>query len=66
MPCQSFLARPQTVESLPHAFDAMALAQTVETVSPHSMPARQLVESLSFSHLAALIQIGDAAQRMSY
>jgi predicted nuclease of restriction endonuclease-like (RecB) superfamily len=63
---QFFLAYPQIVESLPPAFDAKALAPTVETVSPHSMPARQLIESLSFSHLAELIQIGDAAQRAFY
>jgi hypothetical protein len=63
---QFFLAYPQIVESLPPAFDAAALFPTVETLSPHSMPARQIVESLSFSHLAELIQIGDAAQRAFY
>jgi DUF1016 N-terminal domain len=63
---QLFLAYPQIVESLPPAFDAMMLARKVETASPHSMPAQQLIGSLSFSHPAELIQIGDAAQRAFY
>jgi predicted nuclease of restriction endonuclease-like (RecB) superfamily len=63
---QFFLAYPQIVESLPPAFDAMMLARKVETASPHSMPAQQLIGSLSFSHLAELIQIGEAAQRAFY
>jgi hypothetical protein len=63
---QFFLAYPQIVESLPPVFDATALARTVETLSPHSMPARQLIESLSFSHLAELIQLGDTTQRAFY
>jgi predicted nuclease of restriction endonuclease-like (RecB) superfamily len=63
---QFFLAYPQIVESLPPTFDSAALTRTVESVTPHSMPGPQIIESLSFTHLAELIQIADVTQRAFY
>lgn len=63
---QFFLTYPQIVESLPPAFDVSDVARNVEAATPQSLSARQIVESLSFSHLAELIQIADVTKRAFY
>lgn len=63
---QFFLTYPQIVESLPPAFDVSGVARIVEAATPQSLSARQIVESLSFSHLAELIQIEDPTKRAFY
>jgi len=66
---QLYLTYPQIVESMPPQFTAQLTArQIVESVTPQSLSlsGRQVLESLSFTHLAELIQIDDAEKRAFY
>lgn len=60
-----YLAYPQIRETLsPESLSALALPIR-ETVSPE-LPGQKLLECLSFSHFAELLNIGDPLQRAFY
>jgi predicted nuclease of restriction endonuclease-like (RecB) superfamily len=70
---QFYLSYPQLRETLPPGLPALAAAPIRETATPESetanathLPARQLLERLSFSHFAELLQLDDPQQRQFY
>lgn len=64
---QFYLIYPRIVESLPPQWLPAALAETiVEPPTPESLAGKKLLESLSFTHLAELLQIDDPQKRGFY
>lgn len=64
---QFFLTYPQIVESLPPQLSAMLPEKRiVESLPPQSLPGKQILESLSFTHLAELMQIDASDKRVFY
>lgn len=64
---QFFLAYPQIVESLPPQLNALLPpGRIVESLPPQFTSGKQILDSLSFTHLAELIQIQDTGKRAFY
>jgi predicted nuclease of restriction endonuclease-like (RecB) superfamily len=64
---QFYLAYPQIRETLSAKLPALQIRETPSPESPAlALPAQQLVERLSFSHFAELLQLDDPMQRVFY
>lgn len=64
---QFYLAYPQIRETLSAKLPALQIRETPPPESPAlALPAQQLVERLSFSHFAELLQLDDPLQRAFY
>ncbi|HLD44157.1 MAG TPA: PDDEXK nuclease domain-containing protein [bacterium] len=70
--CQFYITYPQIVESLPPQFKLQIIAKTknskiVDSVTPQlCLGGKQLLETLSFTHFAELLNVDDSLKRVFY